>query len=155
MPYDPRPAIERFVDKCQFEPETGCVLWVGGRTYGRGKNIRYGIFRDSATTEPGKAFKTPWLAHRWSAKHIHKLEITGLQVDHCCPNRPLPNTLCMEHLQPLTGDANRWLQTERRRNFIQMEVGLLNFADVYGEPRELEDLIPFYEPPEWLRRIST
>lgn len=144
------PAIERFRAKCRFEPETGCVVWVGGKCYGRGKSIRYGIFRDSATTDTGKSPKTPWLAHRWAAKYIHGLDIAGFQVDHCCPNIPIPNTLCVEHVRPLTAEQNRWLQTERRRHFVHLQVGLLPYEDIYGYAEPDEDAIPFYDPPKWL-----
>lgn len=145
-----RPAIERFREKCRFEPETGCVLWTGSQCYGRGKTIRYGNFRDG---------KKIWLAHRWSAKFIHGLEIDNLQVDHCCPmyragSEPmLPNTLCVQHVQVLTGQKNRWLQTERRRQFVHLEVGILPYHEVYGEPDIIvpSDAIPFYEEPSWLK----
>ncbi len=137
----PIPAIERFRAKCRFEPETGCVIWEGSKSWGRGKNIRYGGFRDG---------KTIWLAHRWSAKHIHGFDIDGLQVDHCCPNIPIPNTLCVEHVRPLSSEQNRWLQTERRRQYVHMQVGLLPYEDIYGFAETDDDLIPFYDPPAWL-----
>lgn len=143
-------AMQRFIDKCEFCPRTGCVIWVGAKCWGRGKSIRYGSFRDGPRTH---------LAHRWSAKNIHGLEIDGLQVDHCCPlyragNEPLlPNTLCVQHVQAITGDYNRHLQTERRRHFVHLEVGLLPYTDVYGEICMVpDDAIPFYEPPAWLLR---
>lgn len=140
--YLPTDAILRFVKFCRFEPETGCVIWTGAQSWGRGKSIRYGSFRDQGKT---------WLAHRWSAKFIRGLEIEGLQVDHNCPNIPIPNHLCVEHGAPMTGERNRHLQTERRRHFVHLEVGLLPYEDVYGPPAELNpDAIPFYEPPEWL-----
>lgn len=136
-------AMERFKAKCRFEPETGCVIWTGSKSWGRGKSIRYGSFRDGPRT---------WLAHRWSAKFIKGFDIDGLQVDHCCPHIPIPNTLCVEHVQPMTTERNRWLQTERRRMFIHLEVGLLPYDDVYGPPAdEAPDGIPFYEMPEWLK----
>ncbi len=139
----PLDALERFKSKCRFEPETGCVVWVGGQTAGRGHNIPYGSFWADGRR---------WFAHRWAAKFIHGLEIEGLQVDHCCPNIPLPNTLCVEHVRPLAGDLNRHLQTARRRKFIHLQVGLLSYEDVYGPPIEQPDElgVPFYDPPSWL-----
>lgn len=144
-----RPAIERFREKCRFDPKTGCVLWTGSKCWGRGKTIRYGNFRDG---------KKIWLAHRWAAKNIHGFDIDGLQVDHCCPlhragSEPLlPDTLCVHHVQPQTGEVNRWLQTERRRQYVEIQVGILPYDDVYGEPGIYvpDDAIPFYEPPAWL-----
>lgn len=147
----PVDALTRFRAKCEFDPKTGCVLWTGAKSWGRGKSIRYGAFRYEGET---------WLAHRWAAKFIHGHDIDGLQVDHCCPldragTEPLlPDHLCVEHLAPVTGDYNRWLQTERRRHFIHVEVGLTAYEDVYG-PINGEvpfDAIPFYEEPSWLRK---
>lgn len=134
--------LERFIEKCRFEPETGCVVWIGGQTKGRGHNVPYGAFKDDGVR---------WAAHRWAAKYIHGFDIEGLQVDHCCPNIPLPNTLCVQHVQPITGELNRHLQTERRRRFIHLEVGLLTYEDVYGPPPpDVESRIPIFEPPAWL-----
>lgn len=145
--------FQRFAAKCQFEPTTGCVIWIGGKCYGRGKNIRYGIFRGDEPYKIDGKRPAPWLAHRWAAKYIHGLDIDELQVDHCCPNIPLPNTLCVEHVQAITGDLNRHLQTERRRHFIHLEVGLLSYDEIYGGlDIEPEENIPFYEEPEWLKR---
>lgn len=145
----PMDALQRFRDKCQFDPFTGCVLWTGGKCWGRGKSIRYGSFRDG---------KKIWLAHRWSAKFIHGFDIEDLQVDHCCPlhragSEPmLPNTLCVEHVQPLSDERNRHLQTERRRHYVHLSVGLLPYEEIYGFDNGLpDDAIPFYEEPAWLK----
>lgn len=142
--------MERFLSFCRFEPETGCVLWIGAQTSGRGHSSPYGSFWFE-----GKR----WFAHRWSAKHIHRLEIDGLQVDHCCPHITLPNTLCVEHLQVLTLGENRELQTARafeaRKRAIYIQVGLLDYGDVYGRPTEDElELIPFFQPPAWLGAVN-
>jgi hypothetical protein len=141
--------IIRFANLCRFEPETGCVIWTGAKCWGRGKSIRYGSFKDKGKTH---------LVHRWSAKNIHGLDIDGLQVDHCCPNIPLPNHLCVEHVQAITGDYNRWLQTERRRHFVHLQVGLSDYYEIYGSAEDLPvELIPFYDEPEWLKqaRLAT
>jgi hypothetical protein len=136
-------ARQRFIEKCQFDPLTGCVLWTGAQTCGRGHHDPYGAFKYEGRR---------WAAHRWAAKFIHGFEIEGLQVDHCCPNIPLPNTLCVEHVRPLTGEQNRHLQTERRKKFIHLQVGLLTYEDVYGPPPEApaDPLVPFFTPPAWL-----
>lgn len=136
-------ALKRFTQFCRFEPETGCVVWTGGKTKGRGHNVPYGSFWYAGRR---------WFAHRWAAKYIHGLHIDEFQVDHCCDTTPTPNTLCVQHVQSITGERNRHLQTERRRHFIHLEVGLLDYEDVYGPPfdPDFDDLIPFYEPPAWL-----
>lgn len=137
--------LERFRSYCRFEPETGCVLWVGARTMGRGHNVPYPAFWFEGRR---------WFGHRWAAKYIHGLDIDSFHVDHRCPHIPIPNTLCVEHLQCITPKRNRELQFERRRAFIHMQVGLLAYHDVYGtdalpEPLD-ETLIPFHQPPTWL-----
>lgn len=93
-----------------------------------------------------------WLAHRWAAKFVHGLEIEGMDVDHCCPNITLPNTLCVEHLAAETPARNRELQT--MRTFVHVQVGLLGYEEVFGLKYEPEDFpIPFYDPPAWLGTI--
>lgn len=140
--------LERFLSFCRFEPTTGCVVWVGGTTMGRGHHVPYGAFWFE-----GKS----WYAHRWSAKFIHGLDVDGLQVDHCCPieSCTTPNTLCVEHVQCLTLGENRELQSvrkfEARKRAIHLEVGILRYEDIYGPfyaPQD--DLIPFHSPPAWL-----
>lgn len=108
---------------------------------GRGHNVPYGAFWFADRR---------WFAHRWAAKFVHGLAIDELQVDHCCPNIPLPNTLCVQHVQVLSPERNRHLQTERRRHFVHLQVGLLSYEEVYGEPAEPEASIPFFTPPDWL-----
>jgi len=136
-------ALERFKSFCRFEPETGCVVWIGGTTAGRGHSVRYPSFWFAGKRVFG---------HRWSAEHIHGIDIEGMHVDHCCPNIPIPNTLCVEHLQARTLLQNVDLQHARRRNFIHLQVGLLQYADLYGhDPDPLPVTgIPFFEPPAWL-----
>lgn len=132
--------VDRFREKCRFEPETGCVVWTGAQTMGRGHHVPYGAFWFEDKR---------WFAHRWAAKHIKGLDIEGFHVDHCCPHIPKPNTLCVEHLQAITPRLNRQLQ-ETRKQFIHLQVGLLRYEDVYGpQPNDEEHLIPFYDPPEW------
>lgn len=145
-------AILRFIRKCEFDPTTGCVLWTGAKCWGRGKTIRYGSFKDAGKTH---------LAHRWSAANIHGFEIDGLQVDHCCPmdragGEPLlPNTLCVHHVEPLSAEKNRWLQTERRRMHVQVQVGLLPYHEIYGDlPMTPTEAVPFYEEPEWYKKAK-
>ncbi len=105
-------ALTRFLRYCRFDPLTGCTLWVGGTTAGRGHSARYGAFWFE-----GKR----WYAHRWSAKFIHGLDITDRQVDHNCVERvglAASNTLCVDHVQSITAAHNRELQ------WIRAQVGL-------------------------------
>lgn len=132
------PAIDRFLRKVRFCAVTGCVLWTGGTTSGRGHSQPYGSFKFEGRR---------WFAHRWAAKHIHGLDIDGFDVDHCCD--PAPNTLCVQHLRAETPARNRELQTMRR--MIHLQVGLVSYEDVYGPDRTLDvDTLPFHLPPAWL-----
>lgn len=139
--------LDRFRRFCRFEPETGCVVWTGGTTNGRGHHIPYPAFWFEGRR---------WFGHRWAAKYIHNLDIDSFHIDHCCPNIAIPNTLCVEHLQCLTLRDNVLLQHERRKRFIQLEVGLLTYEDVYGpQLDDVEDRIPFYDEPLWLKQGVT
>ena len=89
-----RPALARFLEKCRFDPTTGCVVWIGGKSAGHGNTAEYGVFWDEGRRQ---------FAHRWSAKHILGLDIDGVTVGHCCPHTGgKPNTLCVAHLKPET-----------------------------------------------------
>lgn len=148
-------ALDRFLRNCEHDPATGCVLWAGGTTAGRGHHARYGAFWYEGER---------WAAHRWAAAHIHGHDINGYQVDHCCPlwrhggPDPLaPNTLCVDHVRPLTSGENRDLQAARgqmltqgvldRKYWVYVQVGLLEAPQEY-EPPAMG--VPFYLPPAWL-----
>lgn len=141
-----RPAIERFKEKCRFDPTTGCVLWTGGTTAGRGNSAVYGSFWFEGRR---------WFAHRWAAIYVHGIECDGVTVGHCCPHTGgKPNTLCVEHLRAETLAENvaerntRVAQTNaERRYWLFVRLGLEEPPPVY-EPGLLD--IPFYEPPTWL-----
>lgn len=139
--------LARFLSFCKFDPGTGCVIWQGGQTSGRGHSVPYGSF---------------WFdGRRWAAKHIHGHDIDGLQVEHYCPNIAHPNTLCVQHVHPLPGEYNRELQTLRgglvdqtavqRMFWIYAQVGLEIpppvCLDAFTE-------IPFYDEPNWLRELA-
>lgn len=137
--------LQRFAEKCAFDPYTGCVMWIGGTTSGHGKNARYGTFWD------GKR----WFAHRWSAFHIHGLDINGLPVGHCCPAGP--HTLCVEHLAGMTyAENNEMIKTNpgrcdqdlaTKQYWLLVEKGVERYEEV---ERALSD-VPFFDPPQWLR----
>lgn len=138
--------LTRFAGKCAFDPITGCVMWTGTTTHGKGRNEPYGYFWFEGRMV---------LAHRWAAIHIHGFDIDGLEVDHCCPAGP--STLCVQHLKPEEGEINRALRLEResrtfqdlqtKRYWLFVSLGIEQYV-----PREREsDGVPFYSPPDWLR----
>lgn len=150
-----RPALDRFAEKCAFDPVSGCVMWIGGTSRGRGRTEPYGVFWFEGQR---------WFAHRWAAIHIHGHEITGLDVDHRCPLGP--STLCVEHVAPLPGSINRELvHTRPGRAFQSLEIKKYwLFVSIGIEPLEerfrIENPaeIPFadpgdfelLDPPAWL-----
>lgn len=143
------PAIERFAAKCAFDPVTGCVIWVGGKTSGRGNSAEYGSFWDA-----GKRH----FAHRWAAENIHGHDIAGAQVGHCCPAGP--NTLCVEHVEPQTQADNLAEMHERRAAGVRQSneerqywlfVSLGIEPEPEPAPRPDGFDVPWYDPPEWLR----
>lgn len=130
-------AMSRFVDKCKFDPGTGCVIWTAGRTSGQARNVEYGAFWFEGRR---------WTAHRWAAKYIHGLDIDdpSMQVDHCC--EPIPNSLCVQHLQVITAEHNRELVWQRvRKRFDGGEL----FEP--AEPDEPFTEMPFFTEPEWMK----
>lgn len=145
-----KPALQRFAEKCVFDYSTGCVLWAGGTTAGRGNSARYGAFWDGG----------PWRAHRWAAVHIHGLELGGDEAGHCCPSGP--NTLCVQHLTGQTKSENVAERNTRvankgqqdaltRQMWLFRSLGIIE-PEPENEAREIgSDAIPFFEPPTWLR----
>lgn len=139
------PAIERFLAKCQFDPVTGCVVWTGGTSAGRGNSARYGVFWDQGRRH---------FAHRWSAIHILGLDVEGVTVGHCCPHTGgKPNTLCVAHLRPETLAENvaernrRVAQSSTERQFwLLVQRGYEKAPPVY-EPEP--EGVPFFSPPSW------
>jgi hypothetical protein len=84
-----RTPIERFEEKVERDPETGCWLWAACRnSAGYGK---FGI--------DGRVV----LAHRFSyEQHVGPIP-DGLQLDHLCRVRCCVNPA---HLEPVTGSEN-------------------------------------------------
>ncbi len=140
------PALTRFLQKCEFDATTGCVLWNGGTTCGRGKSAPYGSFWYDGRR---------WFAHRWAAQFIHGLSIDGHHVDHCCPldragpNNPLPpNTLCVRHVQPLPGAENSAL-VAARRTWILTQKGIYEPPPLFAEMHAPAPAMPLHDPPAW------
>lgn len=143
------PPLERFLTYCRFDATTGCVLWTGGTTQGRGHSAPYGAFWFEGRR---------WAAHRWAAANIHGQDIDGLQVDHCCDpwraggSEPLPpNTLCVQHVQALPPAVNRLLQ-DQRRTWILTQKGYYEppplFAGLEAPPEY--HAMPIHVAPAWL-----
>lgn len=150
LPLDP---LARFAAKCAFDATTGCVLWVGGKTRGRGNSATYGAFSYGGR----RVF-----AHRWAGVFIHGLDLDGVQAGHCCPAGP--NTLCVEHIVAQAVGENMAEQIARlgppgRRKVEQSNAERQYWLLVergYEEappaaPAIDPDAMPFHTPPEWLR----
>lgn len=142
-----RPALDRFTEKCRFDPVTGCVLWTGGTTAGHGNTAVYGSFWFEGRR---------WFAHRWAAAYIHDLDIGGVTVGHCCPGTP--NTLCVQHLKPETLAENvaerntRVAQSSATRQFwLFVQLGIEPAPPIAEADN---DGIPFYAAPDWLRAAA-
>lgn len=141
----PLDALQRFASKCQFDAVTGCVVWVGGKTRGRGNTAQYGSFWYEGQR---------WFAHRWAGAHIHGLRLDGVQAGHTCAN-----TLCVQHvvaqsqaenLAEMHGRRARKVEqsNDERRYWLLVELGYEQMPDEHEAPA---DDIPFLTPPEWLR----
>ena len=81
-------SLERFTEKYESEPSSGCWLWCANAP------DRYGQFRDQGKT---------WQAHRWSAKHLGHQDIENRVVRHLCNN---PLCVNPDHLEPGTQKEN-------------------------------------------------
>lgn len=78
-----------FWKKCVYDPETGCVLWIGARN-----DKGYGTF--------GAGGKTT-AAYRWIWERNEGPIPAGYEVDHLCRNRACVN---LEHLEIVTHHEN-------------------------------------------------
>lgn len=141
-----RTALQRFAEKCRFDPVTGCVLWTGATSAGRGNSTRYGVFWDGEKV----------YAHRWSAVNIHEIDLGDDDAGHCCPHGH--NSLCVQHLEGTTKADNiaerntrvaKAKQSNSSRQFWLFVALGFERAPEAAEPRP--DEVPFYTPPEWLR----
>lgn len=137
-------ALQRFARKCIFDAGTGCVLWAGALHYGQGKNVPYGDF-----WFVNKAVR----AHRFAAKYIHGIQLTlEEQIDHCCDDFGIldkPETLCVQHLQPLP------VETHRELTWVRRERGFGGEEDFKARfNTEPFSHVPFFNPPAWLVKYS-
>lgn len=143
-----RPVLERFAERCCFDPRTGCVLWTGGTSAGRGNTARYGAFWFEGRR---------WAAHRWSGIHIHGLDFGTDQAGHCCPCGP--NTLCVEHVVAQTQldnltELNDRLKAKAQQSSLDKQFWLFVSLGIEPPPpvQEIDpDAVPYYPPPEWFK----
>lgn len=151
-------AMERFAEKCRFEPETGCVIWTGGTTSGQGCNTLYGSFWYEGRR---------WFAHRWSTVHIHGYDLGKDTAGHYCPHTPdgNPNSLCIEHVKPQTMADNvaernvRYHAAKRAEKAEQTLDQRYYWKMVHlgyePPPAQTDGLLPIgaarFDPPEWYR----
>ena len=99
-----RTAEERFLEKCQPEPNTGCWIWIGaiGNPWG------YGAFRWNGTTG---------CAHIFAYQNFIGIIPHGYVVHHKCHNRWCVNP---SHLAPASRSENwKAMPENQRRNLIR------------------------------------
>ena len=69
-----------------------------------------------------------------------------MDVDHCCPHTNSPNTLCVAHLQAVSGRVNTELY------WIRVHVGLEPEPEQYQPD---DNPIPWFDPPPWFPTSPT
>lgn len=149
-------ALKRFADKCRFEPETGCVVWAGGKTSGHGCSTHYGSFWFEGRR---------WFAHRWACIYIHGLDPGEDTVGHFCPSTPggHPNSLCVQHIRPQSMADNVAERNTRvaaanrlaKQNGTQRLFWKLVQLGYEEPPAHADGWLPTdgpkFDPPDWFR----
>lgn len=149
-------ALARFAAKCEFEPDTGCVVWRGGTTSGQGCTTRYGSFWFDGRR---------WFAHRWACVFIHGLDPGNDTVGHYCEHTfdGQPNSLCVQHVRPQTmadnvAERNRRYWATRKAEQAAGTRLYWKLVQLGYEPSpypERDPLVqigaPRFAPPDWLK----
>jgi HNH endonuclease len=98
---------ERFLRYVRIQ-HSGCWIWTGGRSRGKGNKKWYGSFWAEGKT---------WRAHIWSARFLGGLRALkrGEHYDHTCNN-----SLCVNyhHLEIVTNQENTRRKVERRNEHL-------------------------------------
>lgn len=112
--------IARFLLYCRVDPSTNCLIWIGGKSRGRGKTDWYGSFWISS--KPGIKGRTI-RAHVFYAVAVlgHRPRAKIHQLDHTCNN-----SLCVRHIACVPESVNRALQ------WIRVQVGIESPPDYYA-----------------------
>lgn len=95
--------IARFLWLCDLDPATGCLIWQGARSRGRGNTAWYGTFATG-----NKSVR----AHKFYAVAVLGLrpETGRHHLDHTCPN-----SLCVSHIECVPEFLNlklRWIRVQ-------------------------------------------
>jgi len=114
-------AIERFWRKAEYDPATGCVVWIGACC-----SAGYGTFYDGQRVRP---------AHRWLWEQFNGPIPDGFQLDHTCHTadgscpggEQCEHRRCVNltHLEVVTGSENV------RRGLSPLVSGALNRAKTH------------------------
>jgi len=96
--------IARFLNMCVEDPTTGCLIWAGAQSRGRGNTAWYGSF-------------TPTGCHSVRAHKFYAVSVLGLRpktdlhhLDHTCTN-----SLCVRHVECVPVSVNlalRWIRVQ-------------------------------------------
>lgn len=136
--------IARFLWLCTFNPDTGCLIWDGAKSRGRGNTAWYGTFttglgRDSRSVRAHKFYGVAVLGLRPETGKHH--------LDHTCPN-----PLCVSHVQCVPEFINLKLR------WIRVQVGLdpdkVRDAVVSYLGETVEDWVDDYVPADFAHWIT-
>jgi len=132
--------IARFLQKVRYDPETGCWLWTGARSRGRGNTAWYGSFWAKGKTVRAHKFSTVALMGFRPRPGIDHL-------DHYCPN-----SLCVSCLQVVPEWVNlalRWIRVQVGLDPDRERSLLVDYTERRGHDLdELQDTIYCIDPDD-------